>query len=255
VAQDKYASFRDLEAGEEKGKDYDFDSRPCEGASVVVIAPHGGTIEPLTDKIADAIAGNEFSFYQFRALKPSSGLHIKSHLFDEQTCVQLVGAHPRVISIHGWGEEGARVCVGGLDIELTDALMKVLVAKGIEVEKAKGALGGTDPMNIANRGKSGRGVQFELTMSFRKNPALVQQFTDAVRSVLLADSATNATANQAEGQDNFHRLTEHLKEKPFAEKLVLAYRNSGASTPQQAMKAVLKDRLEQVKLDIAAPKA
>src|SRR5688572_24076620 len=109
---DKYRSFAALHAAETRKKDYDFESRPKGGSRVVVIAPHGGTIEPRTETIAASIAGQEFSFYCFRALKPASGLHLKSHLFDEPECVQLVAAHDYVISIHGWGEEGERVCAG-----------------------------------------------------------------------------------------------------------------------------------------------
>lgn len=186
MAHDKYTSFRDLEAAEVRGTDYDFESRPRQGAAVVVIAPHGGTIEPRTDKIADAIAGSDFSFYSFKALKPGSRLHIKSHLFDEPTCEQLVAGHQHVVSIHGWGEDGERLCIGGRDLELIDALKATLTAKGIDVENAEGSLRGTDPMNIINRGMTGRGVQFELTMAFRTNAAAVKRFTAAVRSVLLA---------------------------------------------------------------------
>jgi phage replication-related protein YjqB (UPF0714/DUF867 family) len=185
MADDKYSSFDDLAAAEKRGEDYDFESRRRDASRVVVIAPHGGTIEPCTDKIADAIAENDFSFYCFKALKKNSGLHIKSHLFNEPTCEKLVAGHQQVISIHGWKEGGERVCVGGRDSELISALKKELVAKGIEVEDAKGSLKGTDIKNIVNRGATGRGVQFELTMNFRQNAALVEKFIGAIRAVLL----------------------------------------------------------------------
>ena len=91
MGHDKYTCFKDLAAAEKRGEDYDFESRRKDASSVVVIAPHGGKIEPWTDKIADAIAGKDFSFYCFKALK-SDRLHIKSHLFDEPTCENLVAA-------------------------------------------------------------------------------------------------------------------------------------------------------------------
>jgi phage replication-related protein YjqB (UPF0714/DUF867 family) len=254
MGQDKYTSFRDLQAGEKRGEDYDFESRQHQGASAVIIAPHGGTIEPFTDKIADEIAGNDFSFYRFVALKPDSGLHIKSHLFDEPTCVGLVTAHQYVVSVHGWGEDGERVCLGGRDSELIRALTTCLVASGINVEAASGELSGSNPMNITNRGKSGRGLQCELTMKLRRNGALVQKFADAVRSVLVAASGNLNVANQAEPRNNFVRLREHLKEKSLAEKLVVAYCNPGATKPHEAMKTVLKNRLEQLKSDIGDSK-
>jgi phage replication-related protein YjqB (UPF0714/DUF867 family) len=185
MADDKYSSFNDLAAAERRGEDYEFESRPRDASRVVVIAPHGGTIEPCTDKIADAIAGRDFSFYCFKALKKNSGLHIKSHLFNEPNCEKLVAGHHQVISIHGWKEGGERVCVGGRDAELIAALKKELVAKGIPVEDAEGSLKGTDINNIVNRGATGRGAQLELTMDFRKNAAQVEKFITAMRAVLL----------------------------------------------------------------------
>ena len=189
MADDKYTCFQDLAAAEKRGEDYDFESRLQDDSCVVVIAPHGGKIEPWTDKIADAIAGMDFSFYCFKALKKHGRLHIKSHLFDEPTCVKLVVAHQCVVSIHGWGAKGQRVCVGGRDIELIAALKKGLAAKGVNIENAEGPLTGTDHANITNRGPTGRGVQFELTMSFRTNAVAVKKFTSAVRAVLFAAQA------------------------------------------------------------------
>lgn len=185
MADDKYKCFKDLAAAEKPGEDYEIESRLQNHSYTVVIAPHGGTIEPSTDKIADAIAGEDFSFYCFRALKKNSGLHIKSPLFDEPNCENLVSAHQQVVSIHGWGEGGERLCIGGRDAELIAALKKELVAKGIQVEDAKDSLAGTDTKNITNRGATGCGVQFELTRGFRKNAVLVEKFTAAVRAVLL----------------------------------------------------------------------
>lgn len=192
MAEDKYTCFEDLAAAEKRGEDYDFESRPRNASGVVVIAPHGGKIEPWTDEIANAIAGKDFSFYCFRGLKKNGRLHIKSHLFDEPTCEKLVAAHQHVISIHGWGAKGERVCLGGRDTELIAALRSSLAAEGIEIEKAEGPLTGTDPNNITNRGATGRGVQLELTMGFRRNASAVKKFTAAVRAVLLDAQAAGA---------------------------------------------------------------
>jgi len=186
MAGDKYICFRDLETNEVRGEDYDFGSRKRLGAAAVVIAPHGGTIEPRTNVIADSIAGNDFSFYFFKALKAGSRLHIGSHLFDEPTCLKLVAEHQYVVSIHGWGEDGERACIGGRDKEVIEVMKTELISRGIEVEEAEGALRGMDAMNITNRGMTGRGVQFELTMALRRNKALLNKFTAGVRSVLLA---------------------------------------------------------------------
>jgi phage replication-related protein YjqB (UPF0714/DUF867 family) len=184
MRKDKYGSFRALEAAERRGRDYDVDSRRVDGSSVVVIAPHGGSIEPLTDGIASNIAGSDFSFYAFRALNAGSGLHITSTLFDDPICVDLLSAHDRALSIHGWGASGEKVCIGGRDQELIDALKAGLAAVGVHVEDASGGLGGKDPQNIVNRCRSARGVQLELTMALRRNQKLVDAFIRAVRTTL-----------------------------------------------------------------------
>lgn len=185
MGDDKYRCFADLATAEKHGEDFKIEPRPTLGSTAVIIAPHGGTIEPLTDEIAKAIAGDDFSVYCFRALKRNSGLHITSHLFDEPCCVKLVEQHRYVVSIHGWGVLGERVCVGGLDKQLIEALQRELALREIKAEDASGHLIAAEPNNITNRGSSGRGVQFELTMDFRKNAATIEKFVAGVRKVLL----------------------------------------------------------------------
>lgn len=185
MRKDKYASFKALEAAEKKGEDYSIESRRVVGSPVAIIAPHGGNIEPLTDSIlADHIAGQDFSFYALRGLKPGSPLHIASSLFDEPLCVDLVAVHEHALSIHGWGESGERVCIGGRDDQLIVALKANLAAARIKVDDAAGGLRGTDPQNIVNRCRSVRGVQLELTMALRKNKKTIDAFTRAVRYTL-----------------------------------------------------------------------
>ena len=184
MQNDKYQNFKDLQTTEKRDEDYALDSRTVEGSVIAVIAPHGGTIEPLTDAIADRIAGKEFSFYAFRALKHDSGLHITSSRFDEPICLDLLALHDCAVSIHGWGASGERVCIGGRDRDLMVTLKQSITEVGIAVEDAIHRLSGSDPNNIVNRCKTGRGVQLELTMALRKNAVLVESFVKAVRSVL-----------------------------------------------------------------------
>jgi phage replication-related protein YjqB (UPF0714/DUF867 family) len=184
LSNDKYQNFQILEAGEKRDEDYSVDSRIVKGALVAVIAPHGGTIEPLTDTIADRVAGKDFSFYAFRALKPNSGLHITSSRFDEPSCLDMLATHDRAVSIHGWGAPGERVCIGGRDRDLISTLKTRITKAGIAVEDAVGRLRGSDPANIVNRCKSTHGVQLELTIAFRKNPSFVESFVQTIRSVL-----------------------------------------------------------------------
>ena len=184
MRKDKYANFKALEAAEKKDETYAIDFRRVNGSPVAIIAPHGGNIEPLTDTIADRIAGQDFSFYAFRGLEPGSPLHITSNLFDEPICEDLLSGHDRALSIHGWSEAGERVCIGGRDHYSMTALKAGLVAAGITVEDAVGRLQGADPKNIVNRCRSTRGVQLELTMALRKNRKTIDAFVCAVRVTL-----------------------------------------------------------------------
>ena len=73
---DKYPNFAALEQHERSGIDYCIVIRREEPAFAIV-APHGGGIEPGTSEIADAIACQRWSFYNFEGLKRSgnSGSH------------------------------------------------------------------------------------------------------------------------------------------------------------------------------------
>lgn len=185
MRKDEYLTFKALEAAEKRGEDYEIDSRWVERSSIAIIAPHGGSIEPLTDRIASRIAAEDFSFYAFRGLTPpGSRLHITSSRFDEPLCVDLLSGHERALSIHGWGESGERICIGGRDRELVAALRVGLETAGIRVDDATAGLGGAEPQNIVNRCRSTRGVQLELTMALRKNPKSVDALIHTVRCTL-----------------------------------------------------------------------
>ena len=66
---DEYSCFVELAAREERGVDYEICARRKATSRVAVIAPHGGRIEPETSRIAENIAGAEFSLYCFLGLK------------------------------------------------------------------------------------------------------------------------------------------------------------------------------------------
>jgi phage replication-related protein YjqB (UPF0714/DUF867 family) len=154
---------------------------------VAVIAPHGGGIEPETDKIAEAIANAEFSLYCFKGLKASGNtrLHITGHNFDEPECLALLVKHQWVLAIHGCAESGERVLLGGLDNSLMTDLSEALAAAGIGAEMSGHEYAGEHPLNICNRGAPGVGAQFELSLPFRRGNR-APLFVKAVHSVLAA---------------------------------------------------------------------
>ena len=88
---DKYDTYAQLEKCETEDKDYAIVHRDL-SSRIVVIAPHGGGIEPGTIDIADALAGCRYSFYGFKGLKKSgnSALHINSSNFDEPIAVKTL---------------------------------------------------------------------------------------------------------------------------------------------------------------------
>jgi len=61
--------------------------------------------------------------------------------------------------------------------------------------------------------------------------------------------------DQTKPQDNIDRLLKHLKNGSLAARLVDARRTTGDGDPAQAMKAVLRERLAQVRIEIDNPEA
>ena len=66
---DKYASFALLAEAETEGTDYRIHTAP-QPSPIVIIAPHGGAIEPGTSEIAAAIARNSIRSIVSRVSNP-----------------------------------------------------------------------------------------------------------------------------------------------------------------------------------------
>jgi phage replication-related protein YjqB (UPF0714/DUF867 family) len=188
MADDWYGSFDELRRAEREGVDFRIRVVPRE-ASVAIIAPHGGWIEPGTSEIAEAIAGDDYSLYRFEGLRdrPHEELPITSAKFDEPTCVGLVAACNQVVAVHGRaGKQRQSVEVGGLDTVLRDAICKSLQDAGFSAEiVTSGGFAARSPANICNRGAHRGGVQLEITRGLRDALVARRQgladFADAVR--------------------------------------------------------------------------
>ena len=112
-----YMSFKELADREVEGQDYRIRVE-LRDAPALIMAPHGGKIEPATSEIAEAIAGMDYSFYTFEGLKAdgNSVLHIESHLFDEFCALQAVEKADIVVTVHGQIDQRDEfVMVGGLN--------------------------------------------------------------------------------------------------------------------------------------------
>lgn len=192
---DRYRTFEDLAAHERLGIDYRIRIED-RGTPFVVLAPHGGRIEPGTSEIAEAIAGADISFYAFEALKNGAheNLHITSHRFDEPTALDLVGKCLVAVAIHGRRDDGNDgIWLGGRATALSDSIGASLRAAGFKANLNQ-RLPGLNPANICNRTLAGAGVQLELTRSLRRRlaneAALLQAFCEAIRNVIAPSPGT-----------------------------------------------------------------
>lgn len=172
-------------------------------SSVVIAAPHGGGIEPGTSEIAKAIAARDLSYYLFEGVKPDDNLelHITSSNFDEPSCLELLKSAATVLTVHGEDSKHEVVYLGGLD-----KAAQVRIRQSLEEQSFRACdhtdpnLQGTHRINICNIGRSGAGVQIELSLGMRRSffdslrrsgrqkptPRL-QQFAAAIRRALLSN--------------------------------------------------------------------
>lgn len=168
---DRYPSFHLLCQTEVEGRDYTVALRHRQ-SRLAVLAPHGGLIETATTAIAEAIAAGELSYYSFSGIKPGNNqdLHITSTLFDEPRCHALIATAQTVLTVHGERSTADVVFLGGLDEALGRQLHSALHRCGFHVAPHHNPkLQGRHPRNLCNLGRSGRGVQLELSRGLRSS--------------------------------------------------------------------------------------
>lgn len=189
---DAYRSFRELETAEREGEAWALDHAD-RGSRILVMAPHGGWIEPLTTELARAVAGPDLSFYSFQGVQEEGNqrLHLTSHRFDEPVGLEAASRADQVLAIHGERtRDRAFVMVGGRCDRLRRDLTRSLTEEGFSVREPRPGLDGRHGKNICNRGRLGRGGQLEISEGlrsrFRMEPELQGRFVRAVRQVLLS---------------------------------------------------------------------
>lgn len=167
---DKYANFAEL-SKIEAPEHYRIESE-YRRSKLVIVAPHGGDIEPGTSEICRRIAGREFSWYSFEGIKTADNadLHITSTRFDEPRCLELLASTPLVLAVHGERSQTDTAFIGGLHLECIAGIQSNLEDAGFDVRKhSSPELQGKDPRNICNKGTLGRGVQLELARALRQS--------------------------------------------------------------------------------------
>ncbi len=184
-----YPNFKELADREIEGRDYRIRTE-LRDPRVLIMAPHGGKIEPTTVEIAETIAGMDYSFYSFEGLRADSRmLHIESHLFDEPCALQAVRKADVVITVHGQlNQKEEFVMVGGLNEGLRSKIVTQLEAASFRTRPPAEGLMGSDPTNICNRGKLKQGVQLEVSRRVRdlvrRDQQELQKFANAVRRAI-----------------------------------------------------------------------
>jgi phage replication-related protein YjqB (UPF0714/DUF867 family) len=181
-----YRGYADLASAQRLGVDYRITVRARAGASVAIVAPHGGGIEDGTSEIATAAAGTDHSLYLFEGCRSAYNyrtLHLTSHRFDEPQCLALIAQCAQVVTVHGCDGEDPIVLIGGLDTALATAIAASMSSAGIVAATGGHRFPATHPDNICNRGATGRGVQIEVPHRLRHGGS-VDVVANAVRSAL-----------------------------------------------------------------------
>ena len=187
---DTYLNFQELNLHEQEGRDYQIKTSD-NWHSVLIIAPHGGNIEPYTSEIAQWIAGDDFAWYAFEGIKDAGvrKLHITSHNFDEPSLLKGLRQARIVLTIHGLKNSiDEFIMIGGLDLTLGNELRIALQHSGFQVRESEQKYSGVRATNICNRGCTGKGVQLEISFALRKR--IVQdtecriRFIDTIKSMI-----------------------------------------------------------------------
>lgn len=166
----------------------------------IVMAVHGGGIEPGTSEIALAAAGyhpatlmpatdgqglHDFWLFEGLLSRRNGDLHVTASNYNEPIATDLVQNARRCISLHGCTDTQANMSnthplgliqIGGRDLEFRDILLEELTAAGIPAENAADDdLKGEEPGNIGNKTQVGGCVQ--LTMGTRYRASLFETNT------------------------------------------------------------------------------
>jgi len=202
----EFPNFAALKAAKIENVDYRIVvRRGARTGNAIVMAPHGGKIEPRTSLITETIAGRDLDMYCFEGLMPESNreLHITSRNFDEVTALKLLRTKSTVVTIHGRQDrdDPSTVYMGGKDAALISEIVERLQEAGFETQKDNHPFPGIQDTNIVNRGLTGKGAQLEVPLSLRRRlgnePELLEKFCRAVRKAIDIVDARNGVQSWA----------------------------------------------------------
>lgn len=169
-------SYREIQAKYVLGRDFRVEFGDNKIERCLLIAPHGGGIEPGTSELMRAVAElGGWAWYEFAGFLRQGNkqaLHISSTSFDEPTLAALLPQTPVVVSFHGASESDEPVVYVGGKWErgrevISDCINAAFSDHGIRATGAPSTIGGLEPTNITNRGRQGEGVQLEFSRGAR----------------------------------------------------------------------------------------
>lgn len=167
----EYKNFKKLKSNEVENNDYTINLEKLD-SRILLMAIHGGGIEPGTTELIEGIAKeNNYSYYSFNGIKQAGNqsMHITSTNFDEPQAINLVENSLVTLSFHGYEErEKKHTYLGGLDTELAEKIANQLKEAGFSVSDAPKELSGKEKDNITNKNKRGKGVQLEISTAQRE---------------------------------------------------------------------------------------
>ena len=179
----KSSSFKDLSLLKKEGQDFEVNLRTGTTQSLVM-AIHGGTIEPGTSELADATAGEKHSYYSFTGLVDDYlSLHLTSTEFDEPRLLVLAQQAQNCLGLHGLKDDQIDFCIGGANAEKRKRYFKLLSQKFPKWRTCELCCPpnlGTSSQNIVNKCQFS-GVQIEMGSSLRlelkQNPAFMKELS------------------------------------------------------------------------------
>ena len=185
VAVDPAATEEEARRGEKLLELFDDGDR----RGLIVIAPHGGDIEPFTDHQAehlrDLLCDLGVSCWRCKGWKPGGGAATRWHITSTDIstasfphlATAAAGGFRHAVSFHGFVEEGRPdILVGGAAPDSLKRVVRAVIAEAVagtglrvEIAGADDPLGGAEAANIVNRLTSDQrhGIQIEQQPSAR----------------------------------------------------------------------------------------
>ena len=150
-----------------EGVDWRKDTKHRE-SKVLIVAPHGGSIEQGTTELTKALADKGNYDYSFEGIRPknNSELHVTSTHYDDPTLNQMIKTVLQLFRFMAAGTE--EIISWWAPFRFKKCYREATCGCGFTVKVPPEYLGGQNNKNFINKGDNNTGVQLELTTALRK---------------------------------------------------------------------------------------